>query len=100
MTFETGVGDVADIYLLYINQKTHLVDQFLFTVMDFGLKDPYLMTVEYEEIDGLVLPTRRRYVEANWDGEPKSEQWSGEEISVNVRFNNGFKKRHFAKPSR
>ncbi|MGI9534122.1 MAG: DUF6503 family protein, partial [Thermodesulfobacteriota bacterium] len=48
---EQGIGDVSDTYLLYINPETHLVDQFLFTVLDFNITDPFLMKVKYEEID-------------------------------------------------
>ena len=47
INYEHGIGDVSDTYLLYINPKTHLVDQFLFTVLDFNMTEPFLMMVEY-----------------------------------------------------
>ena len=96
ISYESGVGDVQDIYLLYLNPNTHLVDQFLFTVMDFGLKDPLLMTVEYEEVEGLWLPTKRKYIKSNWEGEILGDAWV-DEISTNVKFNNGFDRSTFSK---
>ncbi len=98
VTFDAGVGEVADIYLLYVNSKTNLVDQFLFTVMAFDKKDPLLMKVEYEEINGLKLPTKRKYAPASWDGTVKENKWV-DEISTNVKFNNGFDKALFKKPA-
>ncbi len=97
ITFNPGVGDVQDTYLLYLNPKTHLVDQFLFTVMDFGVKEPFLMKVEYEEIAGLKLPTKRKYVAADWEGVAKDNNWTAE-ISENIKFNNGFTRETFEKP--
>ncbi len=99
ITFDHNVGDVQDTYLLYINPKTHLVDQFLFTVLDFGVTEPSLMTVEYEEIEGLKLPTRRKYVKANWEGVPQNDRWI-DEISKDIKFQNGFKEEMFEKPTK
>ncbi len=98
ITFEPGVGDVQDTYLLYINPKTHLVDQFLFTVLDFGVSEPFLMKVEYEEVAGLKLPTKRKYAPADWEGNIKQDVWA-EEISENIKFNNGFSREMFEKPA-
>jgi hypothetical protein len=95
--FDPGVGDVQDTYVLYLNPKTHLVDQFLFTVMDFGIKEPFLMKVKYEEIAGLKLPTKRKAAAADWDGILKDENWVAE-ISENIKFNNGFTREMFEKP--
>ena len=95
LTFEKGVGDVSDIYLLYINPKTHLVDQFLFTVMDFGMVDPLLMKVSYEDIQGLKLPTMRKYTMSNWEGTVDPQKPWTQEISVSIRFNNNFQRSTF-----
>lgn len=98
ITFGEGVGDVQDTYILYINPETKLVDQFLFTVMDFGIQEPFLMKVEYEEVEGLKLPAKRRAVRADWQGVPKDENWVTE-ISTNIKFNNGFDRSMFDKPT-
>jgi hypothetical protein len=98
ITFGENVGDAQDIYLLYVNPYTHLVDQFLFTVMDFGLKDPLMMKVDYMPVDGLLLPTSRRYAPATWEGEIREENWILE-ISEDIKFNNGFEKSAFNKPT-
>ena len=97
IAFQENVGDAQDTYLLYINPETHLVDQFLFTVMDFGLAEPHLMKVQYEDIDGLKLPARRRYAPADWEGTVKEDKWA-EEISGNIKFNNGFEAALFKMP--
>lgn len=97
ISFEQGIGDVQDIYLVYINPYTNLIDQFLFTVMDFNVKDPLLMRVQYNMVDGVLLPTARRYVRANWDGEPQNQDWTME-IMTDIQFNNGLKATAFSKP--
>lgn len=84
----------TDIYQLFINQKTNLVDQFLFTVMDFNVSEPNLMVMEYEEVQGLLIPTKRKYTKSNWNAEPLTENW----INVNwtdIKFNNGLDKALF-----
>ena len=97
VTFDPGVGDVSDTYVLYINPETFRVDRFLFTVMDFGMTDPFLMVIEYEEIDGLLVPAKRRHAPATWSGDAKSDDWT-EELSIGVRFRNGFSGEMFSGP--
>lgn len=84
--FEDGVGDASDTYVLYVNRRTRLVDRFLFTVMDFGMSDPLLMVVEYEEVNGIKLPARRKYSPSDWDGASPGP-WTHEimkDIKLNV----------------
>lgn len=90
VSFGENIGDAQDKYLLYINPETKLVDQFLFTVMDFGRAEPLLMEVKYEEVSGIKWPTYRRYAPANWEGELAEDYVWIEEISENLKFNNGF----------
>ena len=97
INFGEGVGDVQDSYLLYINPDTKLVDQFLFTVRDFGIEEPFLMKVEYDEVEGLRLPARRKAVAADWEGVPKNDNWVSL-IFTNIKFNNGFSRSMFEKP--
>ncbi len=91
ISYSEGVGDAKDTYVLYINPKTKLVDQFLFSVMDYGIDTPFLMKVEHEEIEGLKLMTHRKYIKATWAGEVTGLEWTGDELSENLKFNNGFK---------
>ena len=97
MTFGEDVGDVQDTYLLYINPRTRLVDQFLYTVMDYGRSEPSLKKVTYREVDGLMLPVRRVATESNWDGEVLGEGWS-EQIMEEIEFDNGFEREIFEEP--
>lgn len=97
--FDEGVGDVSDTYVLYINPETWRIDRFLFTVLDFAKTDPFLMEVEYERIDGVLLPVKRRYAPSNWAGEVSdSARWT-DEVSIGVRFNNGFDDSLFEAPA-
>lgn len=86
----------TDIYRLFINQKTGLVDQFLFTVVAFNVVDtPLLMKVKYEEIDGILIPTKRQYAKSNWKAEMSEDvKWIYVNWS-NIKFNNGLTKAEF-----
>jgi len=97
MTFDQGTGDASDTYLLYINPDTHLIDRFLFTVMDFNVTQPNLMIVNYRKYGNILLPVYRKYTKADWEGNIKSTRWT-QEICVNPEFNNGFKTEVFEKP--
>ena len=74
ITFGENVGDAQDTYVLYINNKTKLIDQFLFTITAFGVTEPNLMRFKYETIDGIKIPTDRNYIKSNWDGEIVGEK--------------------------
>jgi hypothetical protein len=73
-----------------------LVDLFLFTVVDFGRTDPMLMKMEYETIDGILIPTKRKYKASDWDAIETKEPW----ILVNwtnIKFNNQLSRSEFKK---
>ncbi len=95
VTFNSPDGKPTDIYQLYINQETSLVDQFLFTVADFGVMEtPNLMKLEYEQVDGLLIPTKRLYKKSTWDAAVSEEPW----ISVtwsDIKFDNGLRGEDF-----
>jgi len=87
----------SDIYRLYINQKTKLIDQFIFTVVDFGVvEEPFLMKMDYEEINGLLIPTKRQYIKADWEGNVLGEKWINVQWT-DIKFNNGLSKELFKK---
>jgi len=89
VSFSSPDSTPTDIYQLFINPQTLLVDQFLFTVADFGMMEtPLLMQVEYEEVDGMLIPSKRKYKKSSWEAEISDGPW----IEVNwtdIRFNNG-----------
>lgn len=97
VSFNSVNGKPTDIYRLYIDKDTSAIDQFLFTVADFGLmKKPFLMRVEYEKIDNLLIPTKRKYKKSNWDGDVNADKW----ITVNwtdIKFDNNLRKESFNK---
>lgn len=95
ISFTSDDDKPTDIYQLYINKKTGLVDQFLFTVADFGvLETPNLMTLEYEEVDGILLPTKRLYKKSTWNAEVSDAPWIKVTWS-DMKFNNGLTKEDF-----
>jgi len=97
VTFDSTEKETTDIYQLYINKKTNLVDQFLFTVADFNVMDtPYLMKLEYENIGGILLPANRKYKKSTWEAKVTDEPWT-EVTWSNIKFNNGLTKEDFKK---
>ena len=96
ITFNSKESKPTDIYQLYINKNTKLIDQFLFTVVDFGKTDPFLMKLQYENIEGILIPTKRKYKNSNWNAKVTNKPW----IFVNwtnIKFNNGLKIADFKK---
>lgn len=85
--------DQNDIFILYFNPKTHLVDQFFFSLPAFGVNDPILkMTLEYEVIEGVYLSTIRKSYGPDKKGDYKL---GGVYTIKNLKFNNDFKKKDF-----
>ncbi len=85
ITFSSADDVATDIYHLYINPKTHLVDQFLFTVVSKNVTDPLLMRVEYENVDGILLTTYRKYTKSDWEANVINDAWV-EEITKDIKF--------------
>ncbi len=87
--------DENDTYILYVNSNTKMVDQFYFSLPAFGIADPIiLMKLEYEEINGLKLATKRSIWMPSENG--YSEEANLVQTSTNVKFNNGFTDDTFA----
>ncbi|MDO7171333.1 DUF6503 family protein [Mariniflexile sp. AS56] len=95
VTFQSIDDKPTDIYQLYLNKNTQLVDQFLFTVADFGvIETPFLMELQYEEVDGLLMPTKRQYKKSTWHADVSEEPWIYVTWS-DIKFNNGLTKADF-----
>ncbi|SDI32093.1 DUF6503 family protein [Winogradskyella thalassocola] len=97
VSFDSENDKPTDIYQLYINKDTNLVDQFLFTVADFGkMETPNLMVLDYEEVDGLLMPTKRKYKLSTWNADVNDKPW----IIVswtNIKFNTNLTQDDFKK---
>ncbi len=78
-----------DIFILYINPETHMVESFRFSLPAFGFEEPVLHAqLTYEEIDGIQVITRRIMTSPSPDGTtmvPMVDQQL-----KNIKFNNGF----------
>ncbi|MFD0836329.1 hypothetical protein ACFQ0I_11165 [Mariniflexile aquimaris] len=95
ISFQSNDDTPTDTYQLYINKQTLLVDQFLFTVADFGvLETPYLMQLQYEAIDGMLIPTKRQYKKSTWNADVSDDPWIHVTWS-DIKFNNGLSKDDF-----
>ncbi|WP_299256908.1 hypothetical protein [uncultured Aquimarina sp.] len=97
ISFESQNEKPTDIYQLYINKESGLVDQFLFTVADFGvIETPFLMQMEYEKVDDILIPNKRKYKKSTWDATITESPWI-DVTWTNINFNNGLKKEDFTK---
>lgn len=97
VSFSSKDDKPTDIYQLYINKETLLVDQFLFTVADFGkMEFPNLMKLEYEEVDGILMPTKRKYKKSTWNADVDSSAWTQATWS-DIKFNTELSKDIFKK---
>ena len=77
VSFESPDDLPKDIYQVYINRNTGLVDHFLFTVVDKGKVDiPILARVAYENVEGILLPAYRKYRKSNWNAEVSEGPWT------------------------
>jgi len=95
MSFDEGIGDVQDDFILYINPDTMLIDQFLFTVKQSPkFPAPMLMEVQYQEIEGIFLMTNRKVIGADWEGKKKGN-YLFSQITEEIKFNNGFERTMF-----
>lgn len=85
--------EADDEYILYFNPKTHLLDLFYFSLPAFGINDPIIkMTMSYEVIEGIYIPTVRKSYAPGKDGE---YQINGEYTFKNIKFNNGYSSQDF-----
>lgn len=97
ISFEPQENKASDVYQLYINEETSMIDQLVFTVAEFGVIDePYLMKLEYEKIDGLYIPTERLYKKSDWNATVTNKPWTKVNWT-NISFNNGLNKEIFNK---
>ncbi len=88
ITFDENVGDTQDTFVIYVNKRTKLIDQFLFTVVAFGLTEPNLMITDtYEIINNIKIPSKRKYVKSDWEGNINGEKYSFTNWT-NIKFNN------------
>ena len=95
ITFDDNVGVAKDRYLLYVNPHTHLVDQFLFTVMAYDVATPIMMKYTYGVFDGgnVRLPVvSQSHGALNWEGELDPKGNWGARWRTDFKFNNGFTK--------
>ena len=86
ITFKTESDIASDTYQVYINPETHLIDQFLFTVVSKNVTDPILMRVTYKNVQGILIPTYRKYTKSDWDANVINDAWI-EEITEDIKFN-------------
>lgn len=90
VSFTSADDKPTDIYQVYINKQTKFIDQFLFTVADFGkMETPFLMKVNYEEVDGIWIPTKRKYKASTWDASVSDDPWINV-VWTDIKFNNNY----------
>nr|WP_299070236.1 DUF6503 family protein [uncultured Allomuricauda sp.] len=78
-----------DIYILYVNPETKMIDRFFFSLPFLGVEEPVIIAnYEYEDIDGQLISTKRSYFMPSEQGYP--EEPGLVQTMTNVKFNNGF----------
>ncbi|MEM9650114.1 MAG: DUF6503 family protein [Bacteroidota bacterium] len=78
-----------DIYILYVNPETKLVDRFYFSLPFLGVEEPVIIAnYEYEDIEGQLIATKRFYFIPTEEGYP--EEPSLVQTLSNIKFGNGF----------
>lgn len=78
-----------DIYILYVNPETKLIDRFYFSLPFLGVQEPVIIAnYEYEDIDGQLISTKRTYFIPSEEG--YAEEPSLVQTMTNVKFGNGF----------
>lgn len=81
--------ELNDIYIVYVNPQTRLIDKFYFSVPFMGVTEPLIIAkYQYIEIDGQLIATKRDYFMPSENG--YSESPNLVQTITNVRFNNGF----------
>ncbi|MCL6272600.1 hypothetical protein M3P19_01200 [Muricauda sp. 2012CJ35-5] len=78
-----------DIYILYVNPETRLIDRFYFSLPFLGVNEPVIIAdYSYENIDGQLISSKRTYYLPSEEG--YSEDPSIVQTMTNVKFGNGF----------
>lgn len=79
-----------DIYILYVNPATKMIDRFYFSLPFLGVNVPAIIAnYEYEDIDGQKIATKRTYFMPNDKGEYGDTPNIVQTLSA-IKFNNGF----------
>ena len=79
-----------DIYILYVNPTTKLIDRFFFSLPAMGVNVPAIVAnYKYEDIDGQKVATKRTYFMPNEKGE-YGDTPSINQTLTDITFNNGF----------
>ena len=78
-----------DIYVLYVNPETKLIDRFFFSLPFLGVNEPVIIAnYEYEDVDGQLIATKRTYFLPTEEG--YGEQPNIVQTLTDITFNNGF----------
>ena len=81
-----------DIYILYVNPTTKLVDRFYFSLPFMGVTAPVLIAnYSYEDVEGQMVATKRTYFMPNAEGAYGEEPSIVQTLS-DIKFGNNFTK--------
>lgn len=78
-----------DIYILYVNPETKLIDRFYFSLPFMGVNEPIIIAYyEYADINGQMIATKRNYFMPSPEG--YAEEPNLVQTLTDISFNNGF----------
>lgn len=97
ITYDTAITgkEVNDIYIVYINPKNKMIEQFKFSLPAFKVLEPVLLAkCYYTEIDGVKVINKREMFAPTTEGtyNPMVSQ-----TLENIKFNNGYTKESLQK---
>lgn len=95
VTYDEKVTKTPDTFVLYINPKTKLVDQFIFYNLE---TEPRMMWVDYQEIQGLKFPKKLHYKPCDLNGVLKDEMPQAQKLYQEIELNVGLDRSLFNKP--
>ncbi|MDT0608105.1 DUF6503 family protein [Croceitalea rosinachiae] len=78
-----------DIYILYVNPETKLIDRFFFSLPFMGVNEPVIIAdYEYSDVEGQMIATKRNYYMPSPNGYADSPNLV--QTLTDIKFNSGF----------
>ena len=99
ITYDSAITEKEqnDIYILYVNPTTKMIDRFYFSLPFMGITTPVIVAnYLYEDIDGQKVATNRTYFMPNEKGEYGDTPNIVQKLT-NVKFNNEFTEENIMK---
>ncbi len=86
----TLVTNDPTVYIFYINPRTNLVDQYLYSIQKIGISEPnILVQLKYDTVENILIPVIKELYHSDKFGKPVGEMFEMQTL-LNIQFDNGF----------